>query len=308
MAALIGTIIAFVTFGVVLKLLAVHHQPPTPVAFVNYAFAAAVTGTLALLSPESAGGPPVWVLGGVAGAAFVSGFFLNHRAVQQVGLSVAQPIASLAVALPILASVVLWNERPTPAQVAAVLVVCPALVLLGSANPGSQPPPAASQSRLQPGDRTGPGPAGDTPLPGAVGGGRRTWGTLVALFLVQGAVMLAPKALEELGYGGYRWGYLGVLFTVAAAGAGLRWSRTREELTPRLAWLGVVFGTANVAATVLLLAALGSLPGIVVYPATSVGSMVLAGVVGITVWSERPGRRALAGMALAVPSVFLLSA
>ncbi|MGI6206922.1 MAG: EamA family transporter [Anaerolineae bacterium] len=281
--ALIGTVVAFVTFGIVLKLAAIRQLPPTPVAFTNYVLAAVVTGGMALAAPETLGGPPVWILGGLAGAAFVTGFYINYRAIDQVGLAIAQPVASVAVILPILASVVFWGERPSLPQTMAILVACLALLLLGSAT-GSEEPAPSSVSR---------------------GGG--AWRILLALFLVQGAVMLAPKALEEWGYGAYRWGYLAALFTVASVGSGLRWASSRERLTPLGAGLGVVFGTANVAATVLLLASLAALPGIIVYPVTSVGSMVLAGLVGVTVWSERPGRRALAGMALAVPSVLLLN-
>jgi len=69
----------------------------------------------------------------------------------------------------------------------------------------------------------------------------------------------------------------------------------------------MLFGAANVAATVLLLAALQALPGILVYPVTSVGSMLAGAAAGMAVWSERPGRLPIAGMALAVPAVLLLN-
>lgn len=284
MAALIGTIIAFTTFGIVLKLAGVLGLRPAPIAFVNYVFAALVSLVLLARAPEGAGPPLLWAIGGTAGLMFVLGFFVNYRAIEVAGLSVAQPVASVAVVLPIAASIVLWGERPTLPQAAAIVAACAALVLLSSGH--------GRQNASPDGKRPGHG---------------RAWGVLAGLFLVQGAVMLAPKVVEEAGLGGYRWGYLASLFLVASVASGVQWRRTAEPLTLPGVGLGLTFGAANVAATVLLLVALQQLPGILVYPATSVGNMLTGALIGVAVWSERPGRLALAGMALAVPAVFLLN-
>ncbi len=282
MAALIGTVLAFVAFGVVLKLADVYGLAPTPVAAVNYAFASLVCGYQLTRSPESLGGPAVWALGVVAGVAFVAGFYVNYWAIRRVGLSLAQPVVSISVVVPIIAAIVFWHEVPAPAQVLAIALACLALVLLGSANGKSGEAGAGTRG------------AGVAPL-------------LALLFGLQGVVSIAPKAVEEFGFGGYRWGYLTVLFTTAAVGAGVRWLQTRDRPAPMSLVLGIGFGTANIAGTTLLLAALAALPAVIVYPVTSVGSMVVASLLGIVVWSERPGRRALVGIALAIPAAVLLS-
>jgi len=291
LAALIGSIISFVVFGVVLKLAGVRGWSPEPIAFVNYLFAALLSGVLLLREPESAGPPILWLIGGAAGLCFVAGFFVNFRAIGLAGLSVAQPVASVAVMIPILASVLFWGERPTFAQMSALVLAGMALILLGS---GGSEAHGMAEDQHDSGE----------PLPG---GGPGVWGSLVALFLVQGLVMLAPKVVEEAGLSDYRWGYPFSLFLAAAMASGILWKRSTHPITVPALGLGIVFGAANLAATILLLVALESLPGILVYPVNSVGTMVLGALLGMILFSERPGQRAMLGIVLAVPSVFLLN-
>ncbi len=288
MAALIGTVIAFSTFGVVLKLAGTRGYSPTPIAFTNYIFAALLSLVLLGRSPESVGTPLVWLVGGGAGLCYVLGFFINYRAIEKAGLSVAQPVASVAVAVPIVASIAVWGEVPTAVQTLALLAAGIALVLLSSGG-GSKHGQVGEMAPATGGQNSGAA------------------AILAVLFLVQGLVMLAPKLVDELGLGDYRYGYLASLFVVASVASGWRWRQTREPLSLGGAGLGMLFGAANVAATVLLLAALQALPGILVYPVTSVGSMLAGAAAGMAVWSERPGRLPIAGMALAVPAVLLLN-
>jgi len=282
-AALIGAFIAFAAFGILLKLAGALGYPPTPIAFINYLFAALISLFLLAQAPEEAGRPLLWVVGQAAGLFYVVGFFVNFRAIERAGLSVAQPVSSVAVAIPILASIVFWGERPTLLQTAALLAALVALVLLSSGHGEADAAEATAA------------PRSSIAL------------ILAALFVVQGMVMVAPKLVEELGLGTYRYGYLFSLFGWASIASGAHWAQNREPVSTGGLGLGLILGAANVAATFLLLAALKALPGILVYPVTSVGTMLAGAVAGMVVWSERPGRRALAGMALAVPAVLLLN-
>lgn len=267
-------------FGALLKVAGLRGEAPTPVAAVNYLLAAAICGLLATGDRAGFRSPPVLVVGGLAGLGFVIGFFVYYRVIERAGLSVAQPITGMSVLIPTLASILIWQERPTVLQVSAMVGVCLALLLLSSSGSGSR---------------------------SANGGSGAAMPLLLALFVIQGVVMTAPKALEELGQGAHRWPYLTVLFAAAGTGALLRWRHTGERLSRAGAGIGIALGSVNVAATALMLAAIAALPGIVVFPLSSVGPMVLGTGLGIAVWGERPARRAMAGALLAVPAVFMLS-
>jgi len=280
MIALLGSTLAFTAFGVVLKVAGLKRQPPSVVAFVNYAFAAIVTLCLSASHPTGYQVAEVWLLGIVGGVGFVAGFYLNYRAINLAGLSVAQPVISMALAVPILASVAFWHETPSLVQSCAIAVACLSLLFLGS---------GSGEGRVAAGER---GSAAST---------------LLALFFVQGIVMTVPKALQAVGYGAHRWPYLAVLFSVAAVVSGVVWLRSGEHIGAMAAALGLCFGLANIAATALFLAALNSIPGIVAYPVSSVGSMVLGTSLGMLLWHERPAPRAMVGLALSVPAVLLLS-
>lgn len=281
MIPLLGSVVAFVAFGAILKVAGMKGLPPTPVAAVNYVLAAVVCGLLARPDAGAFALFPVWALGTATGIGFVVGFYVYFRVIEQQGLSVAQPVTGMSVIVPTLASVVLWHERPSLVQVLAMAGICAAMAVLGSAK--------GEANR------------------GGDGSQRQGAALVLILFAIQGLVTTTPKALDAMGYGQHRWVYLTILFAAAAAGAVARWLATREQATPLSVGLGLALGSANVAATGLLLAAIRILPGIIVFPVSSVGPMLLGTMLGVLVWGERPARRTLAGLLLALPAVLILS-
>lgn len=280
--ALVGCILGFVVFSALMKLAGLKGHPSSPVAAINYIIAGVVCGAVSLTDVRAYGIPAVVLLGAVAGAIFVTGFYIYFRAIARAGLSIAQPTAAMSVLIPTLASVLVWREQPTAVQVAAMAAVCVAMLMLSSGSNG----------------KANAGPAGHA---------RTTSLLLLGLFLMQGSSLLPPKVLEELGLGQHKWAYLTVLFGTAAAGALWRWVAGRDRVSREGAAIGVGLGLANVAATAFMSVSLAVLPGIIVYPVTSVGPMLIGMSLGIAVWGERPGMRALAGTLLAVPAVLLLS-
>jgi len=279
--SLIGNILGFAAFGALLKLAGQKGHAPTPVAAVNYLLAAGVCGFVARSDAAAYRLGPVLVIGCLAGISYVVGFYLNFAAIERAGLSIAQPTSCMAVAIPMVASIAIYGERPTILQLLAIAVVGGSMLLVGSAANGG----GASSGRQK----------------------QSATALLVGLFFVQGATLLAPKVLDESGNWAHLWPYLTILFATASAGACGRWVVGRDSVRPSGIGLGLALGRVNVAATALLSAALASLPAIVVYPLSSVGPMLLGMARGLLGWRERPSRRALAGVLLAVPAVVLLS-
>jgi drug/metabolite transporter (DMT)-like permease len=281
LAALVGSILGYVAFGALMKLAGQKGFAPTPVAAINYILAALICGLVSRGDAAAYRLTPVLIIGGLAGVSFVVGFYVYFRAIRRAGLSVAQPTVGMAVVIPTLASIALWQERPTVLQVLAIVAVGVSMVLVGA----------------------GAGSGNDT------GGAHRSSAMpiLLALFCIQGLTLVAPKVLEETGFGSHRWPYVTVLFAAAAVGACGRWLVSRDRVTPLGALIGAGLGLTNIAATALMSAALAVLPGIIVFPVSSIGPMLLGMALGMVVWGERPSRSALIGTAIAVPAVLLLS-
>jgi drug/metabolite transporter (DMT)-like permease len=240
-----------------------------------------------------------------------------------LGVAVTTGLMRLSVVVPVLASIFLWGEWPTVAQGAGLLLAACALPLLSAQRAGSKPLAPGSPARPSWPPRPG---RGETPQRSAL--------ALAALtVLVSGAGLLAAKAFAELEQPAQRPVY--VLSTYAAAmvlgvlawpwrarfrqpapdlraedGSGpLAGSSKGEGTGPRLRGpslgLGIVVGTVNVAQIWVLLAALAQVPGVLAFPLSAAGGLALATLGAHLLWRERVGRRAGAGIGLAMLAAVL---
>ncbi len=217
------------------------------------------------------------LFGGLTGACFVSAYFLMIPCLRSAGVGVTQSVGRLSVVLPVAASVYLWRETPTAPQVGGLVLALTALPLLAQHNAA----------------------------PGAPRGER--WKLILVLFfLTQGVAGLAMKAYKERVPAGGEAAFLVCLFTVAAIANLLALT---EEPIPRKpeVFTGLTLGAVNVLANYALLRALWILPGAVVFPATSVGSIVLAALAAMLLWGERYRGITLVGLALAGAALVLLN-
>jgi drug/metabolite transporter (DMT)-like permease len=147
----------------------------------------------------------------------------------------------------------------------------------------------------------------DLPEPNA-----RVLGTLFVLFLSGGAVDITMKTFQEtFGADNSRFLFLllafGIAFLIGLAIVlrnGLRTGRWPDRRT--WAW-GAVLGVINYGSLEFLLRALEQLAGTVVFPVNNISIVVLAALLGVAFWGERLSRTNLAGLALAVLGLVLLS-
>jgi cephalosporin-C deacetylase-like acetyl esterase/multidrug transporter EmrE-like cation transporter len=124
-----------------------------------------------------------------------------------------------------------------------------------------------------------------------------------ALFVMNGACGAVGKWYHVVGRPVERPVFFGVLYAVAAAYAASVWLvRSRRACGEELA-IGIGLGVINAAANFTLLAALDHLSGVVVFPVTAAGGLVLAVLFSAVVWKEWPNRWGLAGVVLAVVAV-----
>ncbi|RMH55762.1 MAG: hypothetical protein D6685_13795, partial [Bacteroidetes bacterium] len=265
--------------GVIFKVAAQQGMDRLALLTVNYAAALLLAvGALHAAAPAAMGfapSPGLVALGVATGALFIAGFFTLAWATEVAGLSLAVAVMRVSVVIPFLASWLIWDERPTPAQGLGLIVAGIAFFLIARREPTA--PSADAAVRLS------------VPSPG------RVVQVLALLFLAGGLVDVSLKTFDEV-YAAVaeRDAFLVFVFGVAfVIGLGLVLRRgVRTGIWPPLAsWLwGAGLGLANYGSAVFILRAIRQLSGPVVFPANNVALMIGAALLGVLVWQERLSR------------------
>ncbi len=218
-------------------------------------------------------------LGAVTGIDYVLGFLVLAAGIARGPLAVPVTVMRLSVAVPIIASIALWAERPGGLQWAGLALGAVAILLFGF---------SLSGGRNRKGD----------------GGGY--WMLIVALFLVMGAGDVLLKAFRELSPDVDRMTFTWILFTTAGIFAWLLIGVRRIRFDRRTFLLGLLLGVPNLFSTVFTLLALRSVPASIAFPFINLTVIAGSGVFALFVWHERLGRLSVAGLALAAVALVLL--
>lgn len=272
-------------------------------------YAAAVACALGLLA---AGGrtvsdglamePSLVGLGILTGALLIAGFFMLSLATDLAGMSLAIGVMRVSVVLPFLASWLVWNEVPTMAQGAGLVLASVAFFLIARHEQRTPEPVTVGA------DASAPSPS-DAATPSV--SDARVFVVLLGTFLVGGAVDVSMKTFEEaFGMGNSRVLFLllafGVAFVIGAVVVVVRGVRTGTWPERRtLAW-GVLLGVINYGSLEFILRAIERLPGTFVFPANNIAIVVLAALLGVVVWNEYLSRLNRIGLGLAVVALLLL--
>ncbi|MBI4634386.1 MAG: hypothetical protein HY742_10900 [Deltaproteobacteria bacterium] len=247
------------------------------VAPVNY-----WTATAASLFLWVAGPHPVvsWgeaFLGVVAGAALGSAFYFLNSAIKLAGVGVAQSVGRLSVAIPVLASIVIWDEQPGLARGIGFALALVAIPML-------------TQGR------------------GMVGLERNKWKPLVLFgsFVTIGIVGVAMKSFSRTLAAGEP-AFLTLMFFTAAIGAQTVVLAKPGRLRVSDMLLGGALGLTNVISNYGIIHALATLPGTVVFPTVSAGAIVLTSVCAAIIWKERYTGTAILGMVIASIALVLIN-
>jgi drug/metabolite transporter (DMT)-like permease len=270
-------ILSGAAFGHIMRNAQVRHCAMPWVGALNYALAAVACWAWLVLSPSGSLTLKAALLGSFAGACLVAAYFLMNVAFRAAGVGITMSVQWLGVVVPVAASILIWREIPGWVQAVGLGLAVIAFPLLASGNNGS----AAQGSR---------------------------WKILIlaSLFLLEGAICLSMKIYSKLAPPGTEAPFLCFQFSAAAVGNILAAARTNR---PGLADLvhGFGMGASNLLCNFTFLRAVTLLPGTVVFPTTSAGSVVVTAIVGMILWRERYRGLALIGLILATIALVLIN-
>ena len=275
----------------------------------NYA-TAFVLATIVLMQSAAAPTWPALALGAVQGLQYQTMFLLLFVMLSRSGVAVVVALLRLSVAVPTVASIVIWQEYPSIWQTLGLVLAAVALPLLGSARRprGAEPPTPR---------RTGNAPR--HPLARRAG----TVAFIALVLLLGGMGLLAAKTFAELGQEEQRPAYNFGTFATATALSAFSWPLRRRFIEPlsqrgqhqghrpravRFALaLGVATGITNIVQIELLLRALVQVSGTIAFPLTGAATQVLTAGAGWLFWKESLRGRAAVGVACGLVAATLMN-
>jgi drug/metabolite transporter (DMT)-like permease len=263
-----------------LKVAQVRDGQMLTAALVNYGVAAVVTCGLFLLQdhphPQSI---TLW-LGVATGFTYAISLLGLETAMRLSGVSIAVAVLQLSVLVPTVASMVLFNERPSGLQLIGVGAAVIALILL------SRSSATQDMRHARPRDM-------------AV--------AILLLFFVTGCSGVMMKMFQEYAPAADRQAYTAALFVASFVVTGGAVLKQRTLSGPATWTVGTAVGIANVLQLECTLRALSLLPAVIVFPISSALTVALNAILSIWFWKERPGGKALAGIALAIVAALLIN-
>lgn len=251
------------------------------VAVVNYVVASPICFLLSYAQGVTTIASSTIFWGFVQGVCFTGTFYLLCSAMDVSGMAITTAILRLAVVIPVVASVVVWEEIPNSFQIGGIVACLVALPLIGL----RQKTETAARDPITP----------------------QVLMIVTLLFVGMGIANLSSKAFVESGVTDVATTFVGVLFGVAGV-CGLfaflspQW---RNDLSGTA--YGVRLGVINVGSIVSHVVALEQVPGVIAFPVIAAGGMLLNTLFAAWVWEERFVRKTIAGMVIAVVGLVLVN-
>ena len=326
-----------VGMGLVLKRADARSLDRLPLIRTNYAVAAILGFFATVALGQNHISTPTMLLAAITGVLFVAGILVWTRAIQTAGLALSVVAMRTAVVMPLLASVIIWHEHPSPLELAGSLVALLALLLVlsevarpkhantslstengepGALDCGSVAPAFPTQT-AEPKKAAAPLPHSkelrSEPVRSPSFTTRSSLFTLPSsllwlslLFLTEGLVMIPALVFRKQLPQAEGLPFQTVIFVTAFFVTTLLYYMRRPRLTSETLKWGALLGTANLGNYLFLVLALSVLPGLAVYPAIAAGEVGLMAVAGVVLWKEKVGVRSWVGIALAILALVLI--
>lgn len=208
--------------------------------------------------PRTEGIAAAVAMGAVNGFFYLAGFVLLQSNVKKNGVVLSSIFMKLGLLVPMVVSVFVFGEIPTPVQIVGFCVAVAAIVLINYEK-------GQSGVKLRAG--------------------------LLLLLLAGGSGDAMSKVFEEMGNPNLSAQFLLYIFAAALILCAVLMVR-KKEFPGKWEWLfGVLISIPNYFCAKFLLRSLEDLPAVIVYPTYSVGSILAVTLAGVLLFRERLGRQ-----------------
>lgn len=243
----------------------------------NYITAAGIMALLVISNGKVEVSAFTLGLGAITGLTYSAGMYLNLTLMGKRGAAITSSMIQLAVLIPIGVSVFLFGETIASTQLLGIILAVASLPLLA----------AKPMEKLEL--------------------DREIIPMIIVTIIVVGFSQLSSKILVQSGLEAQNnYFFLAIFSSAALLVSPLAW-KNREEINSRDGLFGMGVGVFNVAANRFLLIALTTLPGAIVFPVSSAGSLLMVTVSAIILFNEKVSRVNLAGILLTLAAVVLIN-
>ncbi|PXW91811.1 multidrug transporter EmrE-like cation transporter [Streptohalobacillus salinus] len=265
--------IAFTTTIVMMMTKGLLNDFSLDVDFLS-AFSAVVNSDNVLLSPASS---ILWALmiGSVAGVFFFLSFLYYQKSVRENGVGLSGTIAKLGILIPMIFSIIIWQELPTMIQWIGIVLALISILIVNLS------PESLERFDLKP--------------------------TLLLLFVFGGIAEFSNKIYQKYALNDYKDVFLFAIFFIAFIISTTYAYKKQGDLRKRDIITGFLVGIPNLFSSYFLILALDTLKTSVVFPIYSAGSIVLITIGGFVLFNETIKRKNKVAIALTIVALILIN-
>ena len=277
MIYLLTAAFSITTLSLIMRYSTLKTKTPWGVIQANYITAAAIMAAIIVATRALVPSTFTLTLGAITGLTYTAGMYLNLNLMSKRGAAITSSMIQLAVLIPITASIILYKETISLTQLAGILLAVTSLPLLAS-KPMQK---IELDKQLLP--------------------------MIITTIIVVGFSQLSSKILIQSGHGAENYYFFLAIFTSASILVTPFTLKNRATIHPRDATYGMGVGTFNMLSNMSLLLALTTLPGAIVFPVSSAGSLLMVTISAIILFKEKVSRLNTMGILLTLIAVILIN-
>ncbi len=222
---------------------------------------------------SQAGMPIAVALGLFSGVLYLGNFVILKNNMKQNGVVLATTFMKLGVLVPTLMAIIVFRERPKALQIIGFVIALVAIVMIHFEKEG-----------LTQGQKKG---------------------ALLILLIISGITDSMANVYDKTGAASLKDHYL--FYTFLAAFVIALILAVKQRIGKWDVLFGILIGIPNYFSARFLLAAVGKVPAVIVYPAYSVTAIVIISAVGVLVFREKISRKKAVALGLILISLVLLN-
>ncbi len=272
-----------------------HHLNQYLITVSNYATATFISTVLivqnqniALIDINNSLFVLTLVIGIATGVFFLLSFSIYQKSVKQNGASISGMFAKLGILIPMIISIIIWNEMPSKIQSLGIILAMIAIIIANKA------PKKVTTISREVDSRNVQG---------------RGFSMLIILFVVGGFAEFLNKIFQRLVSLDYKPIFLFVVFATALILSLIQYLRSDNKPLKKGHTLivGIMIGIPNLFASFFLLNALDVFPASIVFPAYSAGSILLISILSVILFREKLFKKDFIAIGLTMISLIFLN-